>query len=137
MIEAIPVRSDKQLKAFINLPYKLFRNNRYWVPPIKKDVYKMLDIKQNPFWRHAERELFLAYRDGQLAGRVAAIVDYNFLDFWNQKTGYFGYFECDNDEDAARALFDKVSEYLLDKGMENYIGPMNPSINDEVGLLIA
>ncbi|OGC41945.1 hypothetical protein A2Y85_06410 [candidate division WOR-3 bacterium RBG_13_43_14] len=136
MIEAIPVRSDKQLKAFINLPYKLFRNNRYWVPPIKKDVYKMLDIKQNPFWRHAERELFLAYRDGQLAGRVAAIVDYNFLDFWNQKTGYFGYFECDNDEDAARALFEKVSEYLLDKGMENYIGPMNPSINDEVGILI-
>ncbi len=136
MIDVVPVKTEKQLESFIDLPYRLFKNNRYWVPPIKKDVYKILDIKKNPFWRHSERELFLVYRDRQLAGRIAAIVDYNYVDFWNEKTGYFGYFECDHDEDAARALFQRVGEYIGDKGMENYIGPMNPSSNDEVGILI-
>ncbi len=136
MIEVVPVKNERQLKTFIDFPYQLFSKNRYWIPPIKKEVSKILDVKQNPFWHHAERELYIAYRDGQIAGRIAAIIDYNYIEFWNEKTGYFGYFECDNDEDAARALFEKVNEFHSDKGMAKFIGPMNPSSNDEVGILI-
>jgi hypothetical protein len=130
------VETDKDFKEFVQFPYWLYKNNRYWVPPLKREVFKLFDKKENPFWEHAEREMYLAYRNNRLAGRVCAIVDYNFIEFWNEKTAYFGFFECDDDIDAARALFDKVSEYHKDKGMTKFIGPMNPSTNDECGMLV-
>jgi hypothetical protein len=136
MIKAIPVRTDKDLKDFINYPYKLYKSDRYWVPPLKRDVRNLLDKKKNPFWTHAEKELFLVYRDKQLSGRIAAIIDYNFMEFWDEKTAYFGFFECDNDEEAAKMLFDHVQDYFSDKGIDKFIGPMNPSTNDECAVLI-
>ena len=136
MIKVIPVKTEKELKDFINFPYKLYKKNRYWVPPLKREVRNLLDKAKNPFWSHAEKELFLAYRDKQLSGRICAIIDYNFMEFWDEKTAYFGFFECDNDEDAAKALFENVKEYLKDKGITKYIGPMSPSTNDECAVLI-
>ncbi len=136
MIKVIPVRTEKELKDFINLPFKLYKNNRYWVPPLKREVRNLFDKMKNPFWSHAEKELFLVYRNKQLSGRICAIIDYNFMEFWDEKTAYFGFFECDNDEDAAAALFEHVREYLSDKDITKYIGPMNPSTNDECAVLI-
>jgi hypothetical protein len=130
------VESNKDLKTFIDFPYQLYKNNRYWVPPLRRDVYNLLDVKKNPFWDHSDRALYLAYRDNRLAGRIAAIIDHNYIEFWGEKTGYFGFFECDDDEDAARALFSAVQQYHEDKGMTKFIGPMNPSTNDECGVLI-
>lgn len=136
MISVVPVKTKKQLKTFVNYPYELYKNNRYWVPPLKRDVYDLLDKSKNPFWEHAERKMFLAYRDKRIAGRICAIVDYNYIEFWDEKIGYFGFFECDDDEEAANVLFDNVKEFHKDKGMTRFIGPMNPSSNDEWGLLI-
>lgn len=135
MISVIPVQSKKELKTFVDFPYELYKDNRYWVPPLKREVYKLFDETKNPFWEHSERELFVAYRDKRLAGRICAIIDRNFIEFWGEKTGYFGFFECDDDEEAARALLDKVKEYHREKGMVKFIGPMNPSTNDECGVL--
>ncbi|MCK4452880.1 N-acetyltransferase [candidate division WOR-3 bacterium] len=136
MISVISVKTEKELKTFVNYPYQLYKENRYWIPPLKQDVYHLFDKNKNPFWEHAEREMFLAYRNKNIAGRICAIVDYNYIEFWNEKTGYFGFFECDDDEDAARAMFDHVRLFHKDKGMTKFIGPVNPSTNDECGLLI-
>lgn len=136
MITVVPVASERQLQQFIDYPYQLYRNHRYWVPPIKKEQYKIFDPKHNPFWSHAERQFFLALHHQQVVGRICAIVDYNFIDFWKEKTGYFGFFECDQDQNAAKSLFNAVRSFLADKGMKTFIGPMNPSTNDECGLLI-
>ncbi len=136
MIEIKSVKDKKSLKEFVEYPYQLYKENKYWVPPLRRDVYKLLDKKTNPFWEHAEAEFFLAYRNNKLAGRIAAIIDYNYIDFWNEKTGYFGFFECDDDEDAARALFHAVKRFHHEKGMEKFIGPMNPSTNDTCAFLL-
>lgn len=136
MIEVVPVSTDPQFKKFIEFPYTLYRNNRYWVPPLRSEVVKLFDTKYNPFWQHSRRQMFLAYRNRQLAGRVCAIIDDNYLDFWRAKTGYFGFFECDDDEEAARALIGEARKYLGENGMDKFIGPMNPSSNDEMGFLL-
>lgn len=136
MIKVVPVTTGQQLDQFIDYPYQLYRDNRYWVPPIKKEQYKLFDPAHNPFWSHSERQLFMAMHNQHVVGRVCAIVDYNYIEFWGEKTGYFGFFECDNDETAARALFAEVRSFHRDKGMKSFIGPMNPSTNDECGLLI-
>jgi len=136
LISIVPVKTPKELKAFIDFPFKLYKHNRYWVPPLKGEVHKLFDRTKNPFWDHAERELFLAYRDKRLVGRIAAIVDDNYINFWNEQTGYFGFFECDDDEDAACALMTSARDYLKEKGISQCIGPMNPSTNDECGFLL-
>ncbi len=136
MITVVQVRSDKELRAFVDFPYQLYEKNRYWVPPLKRDVYNIFDKSKNPFWEHAEREMFLAYRDKCIAGRICAIVDYNYIEFWNEKTGYFGFFECDDDSEAVKSLFDYVRTFHQEKGVHKFIGPMNPSTNDSCGVLV-
>lgn len=136
MVSIIRVENEEQLKQFIDFPYKLYEKNRYWVPPLKRDVYHLLNKSENPFWEHSERDLFLAFRKEHLVGRVAAIVDYNFIDFWKENTGYFGFFECEEDEEVAKALLGAVEKFHREKQMDKYIGPMNPSTNDECGFLL-
>ena len=136
MISTVRVEDEKQLKQFIEFPYKLYEKDKYWVPPLKRDVYHLFDKSANPFWTHSERDLFLVYRNKHLVGRVAAIVDQNFIEFWKEKTGYFGFFECEQDAEAAKALFDAVRKFHGENGMEKFIGPMNPSTNDECGFLL-
>lgn len=136
MISIVRVENDKQLAQFIEFPYQLYKGHEYWVPPLKRDVHHLLDRSQNPFWDHSDREFFLALRDGRLVGRVAAIVDHNFIKCWNEKTGYFGFFECEQDRDAAQALFEAVRKYQRAQGMNKFIGPMNPSTNEECGFLL-
>ena len=136
MLSIIRVENEEQLKQFIDFPYKLYEKNRYWVPPLKRDVYHLLNKSENPFWEHSERDLFLAFRKEHLVGRIAAIVDYNFIEFWKENTGYFGFFECEEDEEVAKALLGAVEKFHREKQMDKYIGPMNPSTNDECGFLL-
>ncbi|UCG30835.1 MAG: N-acetyltransferase [candidate division WOR-3 bacterium] len=136
MISIVRVENEKQLKAFIEFPYGLYKDDRYWVPPLRKDMYHLFDVSQNPFWEHSERELLLAYRNEHLVGRIGAIVDRNFIDCWKENTGYFGFFECENDAEVARALYGTAEKFHREKGMSTFIGPMNPSTNDECGFLL-
>lgn len=136
MIKVIPVRTEQNLKLFVELPFILYKNNRYWVPPLKRDVYNLFNKKKYPFWEHSEREMFIVYRAKEVVGRVCAIVDYNYIEFWNEKTGYFGFFECENDTEAAIALFNAVRSFQKDKGMTKFVGPFNPSTNEELGFLL-
>jgi hypothetical protein len=136
MVSLVRVQNDDELKQFVEFPYKLYKDDKYWVPPLKRDVYHLLDTSENPFWDHSEREMFLALRNGKPVGRVAAIVDRNYIKCWNEDTGYFGFGECENDVEAAKKLYGAVTDYHREKSMSKFIGPMNPSTNEECGFLL-
>jgi GNAT superfamily N-acetyltransferase len=130
------VSSRKDLARFIKFPWKVYRGNDYWVPPLIAERKKILDRSKNPFYRHAEIELFLAERDGELAGRIAAIVNHLHNSFHNENIGFFGFFESMDDQAVAKLLLDAAREWLRSKGVLSMRGPANPSSNDDMGLLI-
>lgn len=121
---------------FIKAQWSFYRNDPHWVPPLIMDRKKLLNQKLNPFYRHAAMQLFLAERDGTVVGRIAAIVNDNHNTTYHDTVGFFGFFECINDQGVATALFTAAEQWLRDRGMTVCRGPVNPSMNDEVGLLV-
>jgi hypothetical protein len=128
-IQVRPVAGREDLKAFIRLPHRLYRGDPNWAPPLDSDLAETLSVTKNPFFEHAERELFLAEKEGEVVGRIAAIIDRNYTAYHKDSIGFFGFFE-------AASLFDTVRNYLRAKGMVKMRGPANPSLNDEVGMLL-
>ena len=134
-MKIVQVKDKSELREFIKLPWRIYEGNPYWVPPLIKEQEKIL-TPVNPFFTHAEVKLFMAKDNSTPIGRIAAIVDYNFQNYHQEKAGAFGFFESINDYEVARALFDRVVEWLKKKEVEVIIGPLNPSTNEECGLLI-
>jgi GNAT superfamily N-acetyltransferase len=130
------VQSKKDLMDFIKLPWSIYKDNPYWVPHLLMDRKKILDKKKNPFFLHAEAEYFLARHDNKIAGRIAAIKNDLHNKEHNDKVGFFGFFECENNQETANKLFDTAKEWLRSKNLTHMRGPANPSSNDEYGLLI-
>lgn len=135
-LEIFTVSNASDLDAFINLPWKIYAGDDNWVPPLKKQVHRLLDPDKHPFWKFSERVLFLARRGSETVGRIAGIVDNNYNKFHNEKMGAWGFFECRNDPEAAACLFSAVQDWVSSKGMTFLRGPLNPSTNYEVGLLV-
>ncbi len=133
-----PVSSASDLRKFVELPYRIYAGDPSWPPPLRSDVRWMLDEAKNPFWKHAKRELFLARRGEKIVGRIAAIVDDEHNRVHGEKIGFFGFFECEDDREAATALFRAAEAWvrgvLPDASLVR--GPVNPSLNDEVGALV-
>lgn len=121
---------------FIKLPWRLYRNERNWVPPLVSERKKFLDREQNPFFEHAEAEYFLAWRDGEPVGRIAAHIDRNFNEFQGNDWGLFGFFEAENDPAVARGLLEAAEGWLRERGRDRMVGPMDFTTNDECGLLV-
>src|SRR3989440_2934595 len=115
-VEVRPVASKREYKAFMRLPWRLYRNEPNWVPPLLMDLRRRLDRERNPFFRHAEAEYFLAWRDGRPVGRVTAQVDHNFNQFQGNDWGLFGFFECERDSEVAQALIDAAAAWLRERG---------------------
>jgi GNAT superfamily N-acetyltransferase len=132
----LPVSSTRELDAFIRFPWGLYAGDKNWVPPLVSSERKMLDPKRNPFYDHAEACHFLAERDGAVVGRISAILNRTHNERLGEKTGFWGYFECENDPAAAGALFDTVAAWHRERGMTRLLGPANPSLNDPCGLLV-
>ena len=132
----VEVRTPAQLDAFVNLPWKLYAEDHNWVPPLKKEVKKLLDHVHHPFWQHAHGTLFLAEQGGEPVGRISAQVDDNYNSLWKEKLGSFGFFECIEDQPVADALFSAATDWVRARGMNVLRGPMSPSSNDEWGLLV-
>jgi len=130
------VSTKKETMLFIKLLWKIYDGDPYWVPPLIMDRKKLIDRDKNPFYKHASMEMFLAEKDGEIVGRIAAIKNDLHNEFHKDKVGFFGFFECINDQDVANALFDKAKEWLKAKGCDAMRGPANPSSNDEYGMLL-
>jgi GNAT superfamily N-acetyltransferase len=131
-----PVKTRRQLKRFVKLPFRLHRDHPQWVAPLIFERMQFLDRSRNPFFEHAEAEYFLAERDGEPVGRITAHVDGRWDQYQGGSDGMFGFFETPNDPAVAAALLDSASAWVADHGRERILGPMDFTTNDEVGLLV-
>ncbi|HEX8644010.1 MAG TPA: N-acetyltransferase [Allosphingosinicella sp.] len=130
-----PVEDNADKKAFVDLAYALNRGDPHWVPPLKTEVHGLITPGDNPWFEHAEAELFLAERDGRPVGRISAQVDQLVLEHMGEGIGQWGLFEA-ADEEAAKILFEAAETWLGAKGMRRALGPFSLSIWDEPGLLV-
>ncbi|MFC2170131.1 GNAT family N-acetyltransferase [Acidobacteriota bacterium] len=130
------VRSKKDLKSFILFPWKIYKDNPNWVPPLIMDFKEKINKAKNPFFEHADMDLFLAFKGEKITGRIAAIMDKNHNKFHNEKVVFFGLYESYDDFDTARILLDKVAAWGRERGMEVLRGPVNLSMNDECAFLL-
>ena len=128
-------RTKKELHRFFDVADRIYASDRHWVAPIRDDVAKVFAL-DNPFFRHAEMQLFLARRDGVDVGRIAAILDRGHNEFHGERTAFFGYFESVDDPGVSGALFDAAALWARERKMTVLRGPANPSLNDEAGLLV-
>jgi len=129
------ISHKKDLDEFIRFPWKVYQGNPNWVPPLLSEMKFVLGDK-NPFFKHAEAAFFIARGNGDVVGRVAAILDRNHINVHNEQAGFFGFFECLPDPAIARELLDSAAAWLKERDIEIMRGPMNPSANDECGFLL-
>ena len=132
------VASRGDLRRFIGFPYRMYDARRHpnWVPPLRLAVSDALDERKNPFYREAARALFLAERGGEVVGRIAAIENRTHNRFHEDRVGFWGFFECVDDQAVADALFAAAEGWLAERGLTVMRGPMTPSTNYECGLLV-
>lgn len=130
------VVTKKQTREFIKFPYALYKNDKNWVPPLIMDDYRKVNRKKHPFYQHAEAEFFLARRDGTVAGRIAAVHDSIWEQTHKEKAAYWGWFECVDDPEVAKSLFDASFDWARKRGCIRIIGPMSPNANDYIGCQI-
>jgi GNAT superfamily N-acetyltransferase len=135
-VDVRPVRTRAERNRFVGLPWRIYAGDANWVPPLIRDAKRFISPKHNPFFKHAEIEHFLAFRNGEVVGRVAAIQNELHNRFHTDRVGFFGLFECMDDPDAAHALLDTARRWIGERGLDTLRGPMNYSTNDTCGLLI-
>ncbi len=135
-VTIVPVKTRSDITDFIELPWQIYKDYPLWAPPLKSHMRRLLNPSKHPFWKFSERELYLVRRGSETVGRIAAIVDGNYNEYHREKMAAWGFFECRNDQEAARALFKAAEDRAREKGMTFLRGPLNPSMNYECGMLI-
>jgi GNAT superfamily N-acetyltransferase len=131
-----PVRGRKQRKQFLTLPWRLYRGDANWIPPLLAHQRELLNYKHHPFYDNAEIETFVAYQNDEPVGRIAAIVNHAHNERYGERRGFFGFFESVDDQGVADALFAAARQWWTEHDMESIRGPAQPSLNYEVGLLV-
>ena len=135
-LEIFPVANARDLRQFIHLPWKIYRDDPYWVPPLLLDMKTLLNREKHPFFKHSSAEFFLARRDGELVGRIAAIQNNNHNNYHGERTAFFGFFESVNEKEVAAALLEQAASWARSRGLVQLRGPMNYSTNETLGLLV-
>ena len=131
------VVTGRDMDRFIRFPWRIYRHDPNWVPPLISDTRAFLDRRKNPFFEHAEAKFLLATDPaGRIRGRIAAIVNHRHAETHGEPVGFFGLFECEDDHETAAALFGAAADFLRSHGMTVMRGPENMSVNDDIGLLI-
>jgi hypothetical protein len=129
--------SDKhEKKQFIDFPYQHYKKEPKWVAPLKLQQKELLDTKNNPFYKDAEIALFLAEVNGKIAGRIASIHNKAYNRFTGENAGFFGFFECVDNQNAANLLFKVAGDWLAQRGLNTFYGPLSPNMMSEIGVLI-
>jgi hypothetical protein len=131
-----PVRTRRELKRFVKVPFGVHRDNPQWVAPLIFERMEFLNRDKNPYFEHAEAEYFIAERDGEPVGRISAQVDERWDEFQGGSDAMFGFFETVDDPEVATALLGAATEWARAKGRSRLLGPMDFTTNDEVGILI-
>jgi GNAT superfamily N-acetyltransferase len=136
VIEISQVTSDRDRDAFIKFPWRIYRNDPAWVPPLIIERKEFLDRHKHPFYKHGDAALFLARRDGEVVGRITASDDPNYNALHQTNVGCFGLFECIDNVEAAAALFSAAAGWLRARGRSEIMGPIDYSTNYVCGLLV-
>jgi GNAT superfamily N-acetyltransferase len=135
-VRVTPVSGRGDLKAFIDLPFRLHANRPLWTPPLKLERRMFLNRKLNPFFSHGEAEYFLAWKDGRVVGRITAQVNDAFNEYQQKNWGWFGFLEFEDDQEVVEALLAAAEEWCRARGKERIVGPASFAMNDESGVLI-
>ena len=135
-VEIIPADTGNAFRAFIDVQYRLYRNQPHFVPPLRRERLDLFDKARHPFFRHAEGAFFLARRDGRPVGRIEAIVNHAHNEFHGDRVGFFGAFESENDRTVSDALLASAARWLSERRLQVMRGPVTHSTNEETGLLI-
>ncbi len=135
-VSVAPATDKRDLDAFIRLPWRLYHDDKNWVPPLLRLQRELFSPRHNPFFQHADICLFLARRNGNTVGRISAQIDHEHNRYHDERTGFFGFFESEDDPAVASALLGTAEEWLRARGMERIRGPLNFSINGELGFLV-
>ncbi len=136
IVEKVDTENKKQVRRFVELSHRIYADCPQWVPPLNVDAYNQLNRKKHPFHEHSDVEFFLAVRDGRDVGRIAAIENRPFNTYHKEKTADFYLFECENDMEAATALFNTVFNWAKMRGLETVIGPKGMGPLDGYGTLV-
>ncbi len=135
-VEIRSVSGGRDLKRFIDLPFRLHANHPQWVPPLKLERRLFLSRRMNAFFTHGEAEYFLALRDGRAVGRITAHVNDAFNEHQQKNWGWFGFLEFEDDQETLQALLDAAANWLKARGKERIVGPASFTMNDESGVLV-
>jgi len=130
-----PVTSNKELNAFISLPYRIYRHHPDWVPPLRSEIKAQFNKQKNPFLEHCDYQLFLLMENRQVIGRIAAFIDSVANDYWGEPIGLFGYYECPQDLRASTLLLDSAHDWLAARGMRAMRGPWS-FVSQEWGAVV-
>ncbi|MFM8399664.1 MAG: N-acetyltransferase [Pirellula sp.] len=135
-VEVTPVENRKDRKEFMELIWRLYKEDPYWIPPIRMNQEELVGFRKHPFYENNRCQPFLARRDGQVVGRIVGIINHGHNKRFEEKRGFFGFFESIDDQQVANALFNAAGKYLKSQGMTDVRGPCNPSQNYEAGTLV-
>ena len=130
------VNGSKDQAEFLNLAWRIYKDDPNWVPPLRLNIMELVGFRKHPFYDNATIENFLVRKDGLVVGRISAIVNHGHNQRFEEKRGFFGFFECIDDQQAAGALFAAACKHLVSQGMTDVRGPCNPGLNYEVALLV-
>jgi GNAT superfamily N-acetyltransferase len=129
--------NNKRLKAaFINFPHDLYQNDNNYVPELDLSIKDLLNEKKNPFFAHSVAKIFLAFHDTKVVGRIAGIINNRYNEYHKSNIGFFGFFDCINDQSVADKLFETAEEYLKEFKVDQIHGPTNFTTNDTAGVLV-
>ncbi len=135
-VQIIACNTPHERKQFIEFQWQVYSGDPYWVPPLISERMAFYDKTKNPFFEHSDAQMFMATRDGKIAGTIVAIENRRHNEFHEEKIGFFGGFECINDAEVAKALFDAAKGWVQARGLNVLRGPATLSLNNECGLLI-
>ena len=134
MIEVVEIKEKKDFVAFVEFPFQLYKNCPYWVPPMKAEELTVIDKDQNPVFKNADAAFYLAYNDGKIVGRIAAIINWIEVDHLQKRKVRFGWFDVIDDLEVSRALIEAVKGYGTAASMEFMEGPVGFSNLDKAGM---
>lgn len=135
-VRKVDTHKKTDVRDFVEFPFRLYQDCPQWVPPPKVDVRSYLRKDRHPFYEHSEADFFIAEQDGEVVGRVAALVNHNYNKQHDKKVGQFYFFECREDIEVAQALFERVYEWLRERGLNQIMGPKGMGPLDGYGMLV-
>ncbi|MCK4747839.1 MAG: hypothetical protein KAT15_12405, partial [Bacteroidales bacterium] len=136
-IEIKEINSRRDLKRFVRFPFSLYRNNKYWIPPLIKREMETLSPGSNPAYEHCETLFLLACKDGRIAGRIAGIFNHRYLEQWEKKDARFCWFDTIDDPEVSKGLIGAIEDWARNKSMDRLVGPMGFTTFERQGILVS